>query len=335
MNLNGRKILGTLLPLLMLLTVAGIATGSPQETIQKSFDVSPGGTLTLETDIGAIDVRTHQSDRVDVNIKLETRSINRRRAEEAKKDFHVNFDHKGKNVIIRAEFHKDSWQRFWGNLTNSLRVKFEISVPSMYNCELRTSGGGIDVMDIEGDVTARTSGGSLHFTDIAGPVNGKTSGGSIHVDTAAGPVIARTSGGSIHIRDIDSDIKADTSGGRIHIERVRGTVDADTSGGSITIEAAEDAVKAHTSGGSITAGLLGQPGGECRMKTSGGSLTVYMATEVSMDVDAHATGGSVSTEFPVTIQGKIKRNELKAQLNGGGPLLYLRTSGGSIRIKKR
>ena len=35
----------------------------------------------------------------------------------------------------------------------------------------------------------------------------------------------------------------------------------------------------------------------------------------------------------VTIQGKINRRELKAKINGGGPELYLHTSGGSIYIK--
>lgn len=335
MNKNRRKNLGALFSILMLLAAAGIASGYPQGSIQKSFDVSPGGTLILESDIGSIDVQTHMNDRVDVTIKQEVRSLSRRRAEDIIKDFHVSFDKQGNDVIIRAEFHKDSWRRFWGNLTNSLRVKFEVSVPEMYNCRLRTSGGSIDVADVEGDVNARTSGGSLHFTEIAGAIEGRTSGGSIHVDTATGPVIAKTSGGTIHIRDIEGRIEADTSGGRIHIERARGTVEADTSGGSIIIEAAEDSINADTSGGSITASLIGQPHSECRMKTSGGSITVTMAPDISVDLDARATGGSVSTEFPVTLRGKIKNNELNAQLNGGGPLLYLRTSGGSIRIKKQ
>jgi hypothetical protein len=54
-----------------------------------------------------------------------------------------------------------------------------------------------------------------------------------------------------------------------------------------------------------------------------------------MDVNAHASGGHVSTDFPVTIQGEIDRSSLQAKINGGGPELYLRTSGGGIHIKKR
>jgi hypothetical protein len=35
---------------------------------------------------------------------------------------------------------------------------------------------------------------------------------------------------------------------------------------------------------------------------------------------------------PVTIQGKIARDSLRGEMNGGGPLLRLRSSGGSVRI---
>ena len=44
--------------------------------------------------------------------------------------------------------------------------------------------------------------------------------------------------------------------------------------------------------------------------------------------------GRVMTEFPVTVQGELKRTELKAKLNGGGPALVLHTSGGNVRVKK-
>ena len=56
---------------------------------------------------------------------------------------------------------------------------------------------------------------------------------------------------------------------------------------------------------------------------------------MAVDVDAHASGGHVETDIPVTVQGEISRSTLKAKINGGGPELYLRTSGGSIHIKKR
>jgi hypothetical protein len=60
-----------------------------------------------------------------------------------------------------------------------------------------------------------------------------------------------------------------------------------------------------------------------------------MGGDIGVDVNARTSGGSVHTEFPVTVQGEIKRSRLDAKLNGGGPELYLRTSGGSIYLKKK
>ena len=94
-------------------------------------------------------------------------------------------------------------------------------------------------------------------------------------------------------------------------------------------------IRADTSGGSVKAYISQQPKGDCQLKTSGGSITVYLAEDVAVNVDAGTSGGSIHTDFPVTIQGKISKRELKAQINGGGPELYLHTSGGSIYIKKK
>ena len=53
-----------------------------------------------------------------------------------------------------------------------------------------------------------------------------------------------------------------------------------------------------------------------------------------LDVDAKTSGGSVSTDFPVTVMGELKRSALKGKINAGGPQMYLRTSGGNIRLLK-
>jgi hypothetical protein len=51
-----------------------------------------------------------------------------------------------------------------------------------------------------------------------------------------------------------------------------------------------------------------------------------------VSIDAHASGGSVNADVPVTIQGKIENDSLRGEMNGGGPVLRLRSSGGGVRI---
>jgi hypothetical protein len=49
-------------------------------------------------------------------------------------------------------------------------------------------------------------------------------------------------------------------------------------------------------------------------------------------VDASTSGGGVNSDVPVTIRGRVSRNALQGDLNGGGPLLRLRSSGGGVRV---
>jgi hypothetical protein len=61
---------------------------------------------------------------------------------------------------------------------------------------------------------------------------------------------------------------------------------------------------------------------------------VRLASDVKMKVDAATSGGGIATDFPVPYSNSDERTELHANLNGGGPLLYLHTSGGGISIHR-
>ncbi len=289
--------------------------GNIEDRINKSYPVGTGGTLSLESDIGSISVRGGNIDSVEIEILREIRTNNEKRAEEILKDFDIQFTHSGNDVTIQAKY-KKGIKGFWNNIGRHLQVKYIIAVPSEYNVDLQTSGGSISVEDLSGKILSNTSGGSLKFDNIRGNISGKTSGGSISIGEVIGRSNIRTSGGSIHIR---------------HAE---GPVDAQTSGGSITVDEVMGTIEAHTSGGAVKAYLSRQPESDCRLTTSGGSITVQLDENMSLDVNAKASGGRVHTDFPVSISGEIDKSSMHAKMNGGGPELYLRTSGGSIYLKK-
>ena len=295
----------------LIATASAFAQG---ESLKRSFDVSYGGILTIKADIGAIKVRTSNSETVEVDIEVDARD--RDDIERLREEFDIRFDQDGDDVTVLMENKRKSrWGNWWGN-GRQLRVTFFVTVPSRYNLDLHTSGGSISVEDLEGEVLARTSGGGLDFGNIKGRVEGKTSGGSI------------SSG------EVDGEVSGHTSGGSIHIDRARGDVDAKTSGGSIRVDEVFGSIRAGTSGGSVTARISKQPQSDCRLTTSGGNVTVYMARDIGVNVDASTSGGRVSTDFPVTIRGEISKRSLRAKINDGGPELYLRTSGGSIALKE-
>ncbi len=343
------------------------------EKIEKTFSVKAGGSLTIGSEFSAIDIQTAEQDKVEIVVTKSTTSLNRS-VKEALADFEVAFTPKdtGTHIFEEAEdvladvsvpsentdvYIEGKFKRgreHWRKQLNRLKIHFLVTVPQQYNVDLDTSSGSISVTDLDGDVRAKTSGGSLRLGNITGPVWGRTSGGSIKLTSCRSPVDLKTSGGSIEVGDVAGDVQARTSGGSLRFGEIQGSiwgktsggsikvancnggVDVQTSGGGINLESVDGDVNAKTSGGSIRTTMTTQPQKVCRLHTSGGSITITLIPDIAIDVDAQTSGGRVSKDFVVhsVIQGKVPRNKLKGSINGGGPLLKLRTSGGNIHLQK-
>jgi hypothetical protein len=55
---------------------------------------------------------------------------------------------------------------------------------------------------------------------------------------------------------------------------------------------------------------------------------------MSADLVVDTGDGHVRVDFPVTVTGSLKENHIRGKLNGGGPLLELRTGDGNIVLGK-
>jgi hypothetical protein len=133
---------------------------------------------------------------------------------------------------------------------------------------------------------------------------------------------------------MSGDLDASTSGGWISIDTASGRIKAHTSGGWITAHAISGPIDASTSGGGVTADLVAQPRAECRLYTSGGWINLSLPSDAHVDLDASTSGGGVTTDFPAAFADEHNHSTLRAPLNGGGPLVYLHTSGGWIHVKR-
>ena len=294
------------------------------DIIEKTFNVNPGGTLYLNSDVGVVEIRTHGQSSVEVRIDRDARG---RVSEE---EFKIDMEQDGDDVRIDGYFEDRSWSS-----RSRIRIEYLITVPEKFNVDLHTSGGSILVDDLNGWANVHTSGGGIDLGNIEGKVEAKTSGGSIHVKDCKGDTELKTSGGSIHAGSVMGNVVAHTSGGSISAENISGELDAQTSGGSINVNDVGGTVYAKTSGGSIKASISKQPEHDGKMKTSGGNVILYLADDIGIDVYASTTGGKVYTDFDVTVRGELKKNKLDGKINGGGPEFELKTSGGNVKILKR
>lgn len=289
-----------------------------ERTVDKSFPVTAAGTLHLTTSGGSLTVMPGPDGVVKITARERIRADSDAEADELLKDLELKFDQSGNDVTASAKYTRERFGFHFGSWP-PVQVSFVATVPASYAADLHTSGGGITVGDLAGQVTARTSGGGVKL-------------GKIH-----GAVDVHTSGGSITLAEAGERTKLDTSGGSITVGHIAGPADISTSGGSIAIESVEQKVRAHTSGGSIRAGITGPLKDDCSLSTSGGGIHVVVDKNASFNLDAETSGGTVNADgLTITLSDANKRrSKLAGAVNGGGPELKLRTSGGSIRVQIR
>ena len=205
---------------------------------------------------------------------------------------------------------------------------------------LQTGGGYIKVNSAKGKIEAESGGGTISIVSGLQDAVLETGGGNIHVDRCAGRVKASTGGGSIDLGDIGGAAEMETGGGSIHLASAKGPVHAETGGGSIMLNGVPSA-RAETGGGTIVAKFVAANGDhhDSELETSAGDITVYLAPNVNISVRASievANGHNIRSDFPdirVTSEGGDygpKTVTAEGSLNGGGPVLKIRTTTGDI-----
>jgi hypothetical protein len=324
------------LPLCAALLVLGsrVTLQAAEDSFQHRATLTPGALLRVEVDFGSLIVTTNASREAIVDVARTVELGSDPKEEAFLKDRPVQFEDSAEGLLIRSRGPRGlNWNMNWGRNTR-IEAQYRISLPADCRLELQTSGGAIEVTGTQAPVKARTSGGRLRFTGLQGPLEGRTSGGTIQVLQSSGPLKVNTSGGSIEVRGGAGTLEADTSGGQIKVRDFAGSAHLDTSGGSVVVENVLGEVTGSTSGGSMSAVLPSPLPGPVRLHTSGGSITVSAPADAKFDLDASTSAGSASSELPVELAGEKKRSRIQGTVNGGGPQVHLRTSGGSIRIKR-
>jgi hypothetical protein len=282
------------------LLAAWLPAAAGADEFRQAIPVEPGGTLEVDLSAGSVEVETH--DEHEVAVDADSRGLRGGL-------MHFELSGDGANARFVAK-HAGIFGMFG---SGDLRV--HVRVPESYSVDVRSGGGSVEIDEVGGDVAVRTSGGSIEVAEVQGSVELKTSGGPVRVDEVEGDVAIRTSGGTIQLSE------------------VAGRVDARTSGGSIDAHEVDGPVELRTSGGSISVRFNAAPEGA--LKTSGGSIEVEFSEDAALDLEAETSGGRVQIDDEIRVVGTLRSDQVKGQINGGGPALQLKTSGGNIRIQVR
>ena len=186
---------------------------------------------------------------------------------------------------------------------------------------MRTNGGDITVLSVGGSARAETGGGTLHLGNISGPVTAINGGGPIVIDQAAGIVTTRDMAGPVTVREAGG-IRCDSANGGILLGKISGPM------------------RVSTATGNIVANLEGSKLAESYLATGNGDITVVIPSNVGVRISAESQLADsirrILSDFR-EIQPRVIGMHLRAdgRLNGGGPLLQLSASSGTIFLKRQ
>ncbi len=189
----------------------------------------------------------------------------------------------------------------WSINFQSRSIEIEISVPRQSNLDARSGDGHIQVTDLAGDVNLRSGDGHITLTSIRGLM------------------------------------RLYTGDGRIEGGRLDGPLDAQTGDGSIRVSGRVDSLDLRTGDGHIQAEV--EPGSQMSsvwsLRTSDGSIRLRMPESIRADLEAHTGDGRINLDIPVEVMGRLSPTDIRGRMNGGGPLLRLRSGDGSITIERQ
>jgi DUF4097 and DUF4098 domain-containing protein YvlB len=202
-----------------------------------------------------------------------------------------------------------------------------------------TAGGRIIVKTVRGDAVLETAGGDIDLTDAGASVRADTAGGAVRIITAAGSVTASTGGGSIAVGKSGGIVIARNMAGPVQVGAATG-VRCESGTGGIRVSNISGPMRVSTTMGSIVANLLGGPMADSFLATGNGDITVVIPSNVGVTIRAESdladTMRRIVSDFPgVAVRMLGTQVVAEGPVNGGGPLLRISGTGGTIFIKRQ
>jgi hypothetical protein len=144
-----------------------------------------------------------------------------------------------------------------------------------------------------------------------------------------------THNGSIKVSNLAGDIKGTTHNGKASISEVSGSLKLHTHNGGIICKGISGDIQLKTHNGKINVDYGPKASSICNASliTHNGGISLSAPKNFSALVEASAHNGSITTEIPITVKGKISKRNFKGTIGKGEGKLYLKTHNGSVSIR--
>ncbi len=273
--------------------------GEVVDRIEKVFPAKERPLIYVRNSDGRTTLRaTHAS---EVRVVAVKEVVNASSAEEARQQaarVEIRIDQVGNRIELEAKYPKMSG--LWNHVPQVL-VHFDVSGPAASDIDARNSDGALEVEGFDGGLQLSTSDGRLTATNCSGRITTHVSDGEMRIVGAQGELDARTSDGRINI---DGTFKA------LDVKSSDGDVDIVVRPGSVMEKS-----------WSIT--------------SSDGSIRLRLPERFSADMDLSTGDGRIRLDHPITMtNSSTSEHHVTGRLNGGGALLRIHASDGSVDVTR-
>lgn len=317
---NYRKLDGYKLLSLLLLTVILIfplfAREKYEEKFEKTEALAKDGLVILTNISGDIKIQSWKEDKVKIEAvkRSEASSLSKAKENAGLVEIKVTTE----SGLVRIETKYPESKRFWGDSSLNVSVDYQLWIPEK---------ASVEVKSVSSDIRVEQAGGRVKANSVSG---------NISVSGGKNSIACKTVSGNVRVDGAEGDCDLESVSGDVYASRVKGSVEASVISGSVHLIEISEArtVSAKSVSGSVEYRGQVYPDGRYQFKSHSGSVTLVLPADSSFELEAEAFSGSVSTDFPIEIIGKISNKEIKGKVNKGGAYITAKAFSGNVEIRK-
>ena len=285
------------------------------------FAVDPAKPATVELSIfaGSVLVQPSDAPEIEVHTRYDYMTEKPAKADEIRNNLALGITRKGNGVAITAEYSRDIHWTFesWP----PVQLAFTLTVPRRCNLKMVTRDGGVTVGEVKGRAEVKTGYGLIYFKGIDGDV------------------VATSDFGDIVIAHCTGNLKLRSISGNFRVGPVGGFADVYGYGGEIEVQSAGAGVRAETSGADLVCGFRDPIVAPATLITGGANMLISLdprsACTLRLKASIFGKIVNVKNQLKLTaVSGGVGRSRATLELNGGGPAISAKASGGSIYLNE-
>ncbi len=169
-------------------------------TLVRTIEAAPGGRIVFDLETGGtLDIRGWDEPRVQVRARLGGADW---------RDTRVSLERGEGGVVLRARSEGE-------RNSSSTSHTFEISVPHRFDIRVKSAGGRVSIVDVDGEFTGESGGGGLTLERVHGQADLSTGGGDVRVTDSELTGEVGTGSGTVDFVRVKGPLKGNSGSGPV------------------------------------------------------------------------------------------------------------------------